>query len=502
MNINSLLDHLRNDQKLSENEINQSIDLFIRSIILEDIRKQTSAYTRDKEVNRLLHHDIYILDKYNNYNPPIAIKFRMNIDEEYFNMLILNFILDFTKTDFRTLIIVHLNNFTPNADNFERFKDLNTDVDIFFLNKQEINKLINKHKKFAEKIIKNLFSTKIQEAVFNNNEDWKSNRRNLINNLSKLYINSKKTTLLIGAGVSCSANLPSWDELISGLFITYLIDSNSSNDSIKNMPVSDFINSIKEINKNFSEKYLKSALLSARYLRKGLANDDIENSNKFIELLRKNLYKSESNRDSELINVIGNLCKPSRTGAKINSIINYNFDDILEQHFQSQNLKYKSIYHHNPTYTNEELPIFHVHGFIPEVSKNYKDLELIEMVFSEEGYHRMYSNPYHWSNLVQLTNFRDNTCIMIGLSMDDPNLRRLLDISQNGNSIANHYAFLKRISLNEITDKKDNESKNVEESFLESHHKLQELIFKELGVNVIWFEDFDELPKLLSQLLN
>lgn len=124
------------------------------------------------------------------------------------------------------------------------------------------------------------------------------------------------------------------------------------------------------------------------------------------------------------------------------------------------------------------------------------------MVFSEEGYHRMYSNPYHWSNLVQLANFRDNTCVMIGLSMDDPNLRRLLDIAQNGNPNANHYAFLKRVTLSEISTKNEGESVIVEVSFLERHHKLQELIFKELGVNVIWFEEFDELPQLLGQLLN
>lgn len=86
--------------------------------------------------------------------------------------------------------------------------------------------------------------------------------------------------------------------------------------------------------------------------------------------------------------------------------------------------------------------------------------------------------------------------------MDDPNLRRLLDIAQNGNPNANHYAFLKRVTLSEISTKNEGESVIVEVSFLERHHKLQELIFKELGVNVIWFEEFDELPQLLGQLLN
>lgn len=499
MNIDNLLSSLKNDHKLSEQEINNNIEILIRSILFEDIKKKSIRFERDYKISELAKYDIYLLDKYENYTPPIIIEFAPYIDSNYLNALLQHFIFT-NNINFKTLLIIHLDDFEPKASIFEEVKKFG--VDLKFLNKSFVNKVIQRNKSFTEKTIKNLFSIKIQETVFNKEDDWKSNRLKLISNLSKIYKESKKTSLLIGAGVSCSANLPSWNELISGLFITYLINTNYENNDLTDMKLNDFISSIKEINKNFSEKYLKSALLSARYLRKGLASDDKGNSNDFIELLRKNLYKNDKPRNSELIAIIGQLCLPSRTGAKIHSIINYNFDDLLEQHFEKNNLKNKSIYYQNATYTNEELPIYHVHGFIPEKSINYNNLDLIEMVFSEEGYHRMYSNPYHWSNLAQLANLRDNTCIMIGLSMDDPNLRRLLDISQNGNPNANHYAFLKRVSLDEISSKNDNESIMVEESFLKRHHNLQELIFKELGVNVIWFEEFEELPKLLNQLLS
>jgi hypothetical protein len=42
----------------------------------------------------------------------------------------------------------------------------------------------------------------------------------------------------------------------------------------------------------------------------------------------------------------------------------------MEQHLKSINLKYKSIFLDNDKYENEELPIYHVHGFIP------KDIDL------------------------------------------------------------------------------------------------------------------------------
>lgn len=402
MNIDNLLLNLKNDHKLSENEINNNIDTLLRSIVFEDIKKKKINFVRNYKISEKAICDLYLFDSYENFEGPIVIEFQPYIDSNYFHNL-LNHLVFSSNVNYKTLLIIHLNDFYPEEILIEEAKLCG--IEIHFIKKSFINKIINRNKNLTEKIIKNLFSIKIKEAVFNKEDDWKTKRSNLILELKKIYNESGKTTLLTGAGISCSANLPSWNELISGLFITYLININFDNSELQDIKAGDFINSIKDINKNFSEKHLKSALLSARYLRKGLATDDKENSNDFIDILRKNLYKNEKNRESKLIEVIGKLCFPTRTGAKIHSIINYNFDDLLEQHFEKLNLKNKPIYFQNATYTNEELPIYHVHGFIPEYSNNYNNLELIEMVFSEEGYHRMYSNPYHWSNLVQLANF-------------------------------------------------------------------------------------------------
>jgi len=37
-------------------------------------------------------------------------------------------------------------------------------------------------------------------------------------------------------------------------------------------------------------------------------------------------------------------------------------------------------------------------------------------------------------------------------------------------------------------------------NFLEIHHNLNEEIMKELGVSIIWYENYDEIPKLLNQI--
>lgn len=373
--------------------------------------------------------------------------------------------------------------------------------DVQFLGTSFLNSIIQGIPSEVDELTNKLFSIKIKDLVFEKNEDWVIKRNELINNLKNLYQQSGKVSLLLGAGVSCSANLPSWDELISSLFITYLVNSSIDNEDLGSMNAGEYAEIIRHISRTFSEKYLKSALLSARYLRTGFSTQD-QDSKGFIRELQKNLYNKEK-KESDLIKSIGKLCIPTRTGAKVRSIITYNFDNLIEQHLSNSNLKFRSIFLDNDKYSNEELPLYHVHGFIPEniELENDSSFEKMDLIFSEEGYHRMYSNPYHWSNLIQLSTLKENTCIMIGLSMDDPNLRRLLEIAQAGNESIQHFAFLKRINISEIS-KKSKKSAFLESAFLERHHNLQELMFSELGVNIIWFENFEELPKLLDQLLN
>jgi hypothetical protein len=209
---------------------------------------------------------------------------------------------------------------------------------------------------------------------------------------------------------------------------------------------------------------------------------------------------------------------PRQNGARVKSVITYNFDDLLEKNLTSKSIKYHSIYTENEISSSDELPIYHAHGFLPENRSLYQSLDKTTLVFSEEGYHHIYSNPYHWSNLIQLYNLKENNCLMIGLSMTDPNLRRLLDISGKNSEFSRHYVFMNRLSIDSFVYEKSEEIddqgnkvkkikqkiKNIEsaEIFLKRHHKLNEDIMKELSVNIIWYEDYDEIPEILTRINN
>lgn len=154
------------------------------------------------------------------------------------------------------------------------------------------------------------------------------------------------------------------------------------------------------------------------------------------------------------------------------------------------------------------LPIYHVHGIIPKTGPTDT------VVFSEEEYHKRYSNSFHWSNVEQLHALSRMHCFFIGLSMTDPNLRRLLDIAHNMNTTNEdtHFAFLRRTKKNDycmpevqksckyVHISKSLVDEKKQKEIYDLNYGVIESIFRDLGVQIIWYEDFDELPKLLSNV--
>ena len=95
----------------------------------------------------------------------------------------------------------------------------------------------------------------------------------------------------------------------------------------------------------------------------------------------------------------------------IQSVLTYNFDDLLEREIKARGLSYRSIFEEVDLASPEELPIYHVHGFLPENREEYQNINKATLVFSEEGYHHIYREAYHWSNLIQLNSLKETSCL-------------------------------------------------------------------------------------------
>ncbi|SFM04900.1 SIR2 family protein [Halanaerobium salsuginis] len=295
--------------------------------------------------------------------------------------------------------------------------------------------------------------------------------------------------MFLGAGISKDAKIPTWDNLVSDLLVSLM--SNKLSDYEINLTE----NQEKFIVQNLKTMNGESPLLQARYIRSGL--EDV-----FLDLTNEILYKNCIN-SSSLLEEISRLCLPVRNGTGVRSVVTYNFDDLLEYNFEKLGIKYRSIYRESDIPTKNELGIYHVHGFLPRNREDYENISESLLVFSEEEYHNLMLDSYNWSNLIQLNYLRENTCLMIGLSVTDPNLRRLLDIAmrkQEDSDLCKHYVILKMKSISEKAKKKGDLDVDNIEKFDLVNRKLQEEFFKELGLNVIWVEEHKEIPEIIAKI--
>lgn len=319
---------------------------------------------------------------------------------------------------------------------------------------------------FLKKMSKLDFSH--QELRKNISISKKEKRESLENNISgrieflKNALSENRLTLVCGAGVSASAGMPDWNTLLTRILNRALPSKYEKID-----------------HDDLRELLSSSNLIVGKYL-KILLKDE------FDETVHKSLYCDETCiNNSKLINNIIELIRPKRNKGSVESVINFNFDSILEDLLSKNSIKFSVVYDEGVKFEADEIPIYHVHGYLPksETIKNHN------LVFSEDGYHTQFIDPYSWSNLIQLYKYMNNSCLFIGVSLLDPNLRRILDISKrkNGDGINKHFIIKQMPSQ--------------ESSVYDLQIQLEEQDALMLGLNVIWVSDFDEYPEILEKLL-
>ena len=83
-----------------------------------------------------------------------------------------------------------------------------------------------------------------------------------------------------------------------------------------------------------------------------------------------------------------------------------------------------------------------------------------------------------------------------------------MDISARSLEQNKHFAFMKRLAIDDFCydtsgAEKKAAIKNLEgaKKFLDTHHALNEDLMMELGVTVIWYEKYDEIPEILERLI-
>lgn len=352
-------------------------------------------------------------------------------------------------------------------------------------------------KELVERALEILKNGKTKSDFINNLPESKSlTKKQIIRQLIDCY-EKEKLVLVLGAGVSMGFGLPNWDTLLQKLMIT-TIEKEQNVSTV--------------LSKLFTSIFSPSPLIAGRYLQKYYEDKRLSFENAVREVLYENI---EIERQSELMDEIVSLCVAPGKSPNLDSIISYNFDDILEQRLSKIGVQVP----HKPIFgigmkPDGQLPIYHVHGYLQQLGNL---TEQNQITFGESIYHKQYIDIYSWNNIVQINKFRDSNCLFIGSSLTDPNIRRLLDIAkkQNGEKEENHFIFKMRhkedvvkIRLrnllrenHELLNEKSLTELNFDDTvkfLINIIERFEESDTSSFGVKTVWINDWNEIPEILK----
>lgn len=302
--------------------------------------------------------------------------------------------------------------------------------------------------------------------------------------------------------------LPDWNTLLQKLILSTI-----------QTPTDDNSQQAEVIAKAFTRVFSPNALIAARYLSLTFKQRDPSDPLAFTKAIRKAIYEDiDMTKKTDLLTELRNLCVAVGKSPNIDSVITYNYDDLLEHYIDELDLgvPLSSVYRTGMNPMNHELPIYHVHGFLPrdgEIDRSHL------VTLSEDIYHHQYNDIYSWSNLVQINKFKDANCLFTGVSFTDPNLRRLMDIAraQRGDEAINHYCFRKRHDAQRI--KLTMEAVLQQDPSLRDQKVMAQLGMDEtvndlikimenfeandaasFGVALLWIDDYNEIPGILRDI--
>jgi hypothetical protein len=258
--------------------------------------------------------------------------------------------------------------------------------------------------------------------------------------------------LFVGAGISMGCGLPSWEDSVSRVVAK----------AWKGQP--DLIQLL-TTDRN---------ILSARYAKKKLAD-------KFNEAVYNALYDGT---------VEISACVKAIAKSGIRQICNFNFDDLIAEALLTEGIATQVVAPGQPfDACQDEVIVYHPHGILPR-SHDEKEVADAKIVFSEDDYHNLYSDPYSWANITQLSLLTSKSVLFIGLSMQDPNLRRLIDIARNRGFTNQHFAVFKDPVFGQP------KSSHAELQKLKS---LIDIDMKSLGITPWFVDSYDKLTEILER---
>ncbi len=357
--------------------------------------------------------------------------------------------------------------FTSQEYSPKRVKEISQDVKVFFIYKNDL--------------IKN----PIMKEIFNSYKKYLSQERNIIieNNFPLLEKTKTDLAFALGAGCSRDSNISDWETLSKALgyeLLYKIIEDEES--AYKRKLVTD------ELTDKIFGCYDKNSALDAIYngfMELSSNNPDQYDYWQSIKSVLYMAYDSPIDAQKPLMNSIVSCIK--RRG--IDTVINYNFDSVLEQNY---NPKYKSNSNEikNSITQIGHCTINHVHGYIP-YDYNSKDI-VSNFIFIDKEYYDNMLSSNSFTNTTQEHVFNNKNVIFVGVSFVDSNMKEILRKRKSNGYKNIIFAILK------LPEFGFNGTNNI---LMKNKYKLiQECYFNSLGVKILWVDSFEEIPGIIDTI--
>jgi hypothetical protein len=285
---------------------------------------------------------------------------------------------------------------------------------------------------------------------------WNEEDIKLLKNHAKAIVHmrnqfqNKRFGLIFGSGINKPIGFPNWKELIievandsevDGIRILESERNENSQTSCAEMLFQHFRDCC------YKRKYSRGCCPS-------IEEEELEIKRNWREIIHRNLYKSA--KDPERIKNEHPYMKEYLEIIKESQLtVNYNFDDTIEQMLaydrteneKTQSRGYETVWHPRMQYKSDKAVIYHPNGFLP---RNLLENPSENLVFSEDEFadQLISSMAGHYASL--LHHLSKNTCLLIGLSLEDSTLRHLLRQSSLINPGNYHYYVAHINDTNEL----------------------------------------------------
>jgi len=267
-------------------------------------------------------------------------------------------------------------------------------------------------------------------------------------------------TLVLGAGVSASAGIPTWGTLVRDLAVRFGTKATRSSRALgvpqhlnkvyETLQSTDPFGSLRrqgfDIASATAHPFAYQMLLEEieEALRSRRTPDNLQGESdpsSLADALRDALYSGVNIRPGSTLGALAEaICIDQRRGTRrISRVISFNADGLIEECANEGHdpnldpvvwpISRASFHPRRGNCANglPPIPIYHIHGYLPRAAKSSRDAP-DTLVFTDSQYWDSLASPTSFANRVMSNALHDSHCVFIGLSMTDVNLMRWLGV--------------------------------------------------------------------------